>query len=441
MRTGFAPTNGITNINRTGLALRRHAAIGGLAIALGAVSAYATPTVTIDSVAQRWPWNNKVDITYTVGDGTDLAAFKYYKVVFNATIDGTIYSIDGSKDVIAKTTTGTYTVTWTNAPSGVRTTGCKMGAKLYETSAYYMIVDLDTGNFAFDGLEGTDTPTAVPTASNARYNTDLYKTDRLVLRRVPRTSAPGSAYSAGYPTGHSDYTYNQPTNWITAADYFIGVFDMTIAQYAKIMGLAASSSKVPKNTISWNTLRASKEPATTLDSSATSGSVFERLNALAGLRGFDLPTSVMHEIAERAGVTGRYWWNGNNTDWGYSQVDTTLYTGTWDQQFLSNPGYSKDKQAVGSTKSNLWGLFDSAGNVRKLLRDGAALYSTDLNAVADAFTPAAFASGGTGALVRGGGVKLASSDASFRASKRETWNRGSGHDQFGFRASFVNVAQ
>ncbi len=401
----------------------------------------ATPTITIDSVAQRWPWNNKVDITYTVGDGTDLADFKYYKVVFNATINGETYTIDGSKDVIAKTTTGTYTVTWTNAPSGVRTTGCKMGAKLYETSAYYMIVDLDTGNFAFDGLEGTDTPTAVPTASNARYNTDLYKTDRLVLRRVPRTSAPGSAYSAGYPTGHSDYTYNQPTNWITAADYFIGVFDMTIAQYAKIMGLAASSSKVPKNTISWNTLRASKEPATTLDSSATSGSVFERLNALAGLRGFDLPTSVMHEIAERAGVTGRYWWNGNNKGWDYYQVDTTLYGANDWTTFYAYGKSSSTLREVGSFNSNLWGLFDSVGNVRKLLRDGAALYSTDLNAVADAFTPAAFASGGTGALVRGGGVKLASSDASFRASKRETWNRGSGHDQFGFRASFVNVAQ
>lgn len=409
-------------------------AAAGLAALANAAS--AAPTVKIDSVAQRWPWNNKIDITYTIGEGTDLASGTYYKAVFIANIGGQICEIDGSKDLLAKTTTGQHTVTWTNAPAGVKAMDCRMGAKLYRTSAYYMIVDLDTGNFAFDGLEGADTPTAVPTASNARYNTDLYKTDRLVLRRVPRTSNAADAYSAGYPTGHSDYTYNQPTNWITAADYFIGVFDMTIAQYAKIMGLAASSSKVPKNTINWNTLRASKEPATTLDSSATSGSVFERLNALAGLRGFDLPTSVMHEIAERAGVTGRYWWNGNNTDWDYSKVDTTLYGANDWTTFFAYGKSSSTLREVGSFNSNLWGLFDSVGNVRKLLRDGAALYSTDLNAVADAFTPAAFASGGTGALVRGGGVKLASNDASFRASKRETWNRGSGHDQFGFRASF-----
>ena len=41
-----------------------------LAIALAACaatgSALAATTITIDSVVQRWPWNNKVDITYTI---------------------------------------------------------------------------------------------------------------------------------------------------------------------------------------------------------------------------------------------------------------------------------------------------------------------------------------------------------------------------------------
>ena len=42
-------------------------AAAGLAALANAAS--AAPTVTIDSVAQRWPWNNKIDITYTIGDG------------------------------------------------------------------------------------------------------------------------------------------------------------------------------------------------------------------------------------------------------------------------------------------------------------------------------------------------------------------------------------
>ena len=29
--------------------------------------------VNADRAVQRWPWNNKVDITYTVGDGQPLS--------------------------------------------------------------------------------------------------------------------------------------------------------------------------------------------------------------------------------------------------------------------------------------------------------------------------------------------------------------------------------
>ena len=44
-------------------------ALLGIAAAALAGTANAAPAVTIDSVAQRWPWNNKVDITYTVAGG------------------------------------------------------------------------------------------------------------------------------------------------------------------------------------------------------------------------------------------------------------------------------------------------------------------------------------------------------------------------------------
>jgi formylglycine-generating enzyme required for sulfatase activity len=401
----------------------------------------ATPTVTIDSVAQRWPWNNKVDITYTVGDGTDLAAFDYYKIVFTATVEGTEYTIDGSKDIIAKTVSGTHTVTWTNAPAGVRAADCRMGAKLYRTSGYYMIVDLDTGAFAFDGLEESDIPTAVPTASNARYNTDLYKTDRLVLRRIPRTSNADAAYLGGYPTGHADYTYNQPTNWTTAADYFIGVFDMTVAQYRKIMGQTASTALRPQGNISWNTLRASASPATTLGSNASSGSVFERLNALSGLRGFDLPTSVMHEIADRAGVTGRYFWNGNHPDWGYWEVDSSLYPDAWASYYVYQSASTPSMPDVAAKgHSNVWGLFDTTGNIMKMFRDGNDLLASDLTAVPDAFTPAPFASGSTSYLMKWTAWALVEGDEGHRASHRTAWGCSDGNDLIGFRVSFRNMA-
>ncbi len=342
--------------------------------ALAASAAMATPTVTIDSVVQRWPWNNKVDITYTVADGTDMAKVAtgekpYYKIVFTATIDGREYTIDGSKDLIAKTTTGEHTITWTNAPAGVRAANCKMGAKLYRTSAYYMIIDLDSGHFAFDGLEGSDTPTAIPTASNARYTSDeKYMTDWLVLRRVPRTAAADASYASGYPTGDSRQyaTSNSETNWVTVQDYFIAIYDTTEAQYAKIMGTSPSSSVKPKRSVTWKAWRNSKRPTATLGSSQSSSSALERLNALTGLSGFDLPTEVMSEIAARAGVAQlHYAAFGSGSDGNGGLIDCT--TRGESAPRAVHRCINGNKVA----RSNKWGLFHAAGNVYEWCRDAA----------------------------------------------------------------------
>ena len=400
-----------------------------LAVAIVAAGiAYATPTVTIDSVAQRWPWNNKVDITYTVADGTDMAKAAtgekpYYKIVFTATIDGNEYVIDGSKDLIAKTTTDTHTVTWTNAPSGVRAANCKMGAKLYRTSAYYMIVDLDTGHFAFDGLEGSDTPTATPTASNARYNTDLYKTDRLVLRRVPRTAAADASYSSGYPTGISDTTKwyqknNTATNWVTDIDYFIGVFELTYTQYQKVMTpLSVGTSMKPKLGETYATLRNSRTSQQTLGSDPSSVSFLERLNAITGLPDFDLPTGVMSEIACRAGTSSSYYYfygsNSSNGNYFWSGTST---------------------QNVGGKSSNRWGLYDVASNGYEMCRDGHGL--DNMANSSDSWTPAAEGSDGKH-LCRNGGQAGDGIDSSAHQASANYVKSDSEMSVVGFRVSLA----
>ncbi|MBQ3097067.1 MAG: hypothetical protein IJC66_02825, partial [Kiritimatiellae bacterium] len=50
-------------------------------------------SITVDSVVQRWPWNNKIDITYTVSGGQNISAGVYAKIVFTATIGGKAYTI------------------------------------------------------------------------------------------------------------------------------------------------------------------------------------------------------------------------------------------------------------------------------------------------------------------------------------------------------------
>jgi hypothetical protein len=331
------------------------------AFAIAASAAVAAPTITIDKVAQRWPWNNKVDITYTVADGTDLAAASrsgdgYLKIVFTAKVGDQTYTIDGARDVIARVNSGTHTVTWTNAPAGVKMRNCEMDATLHDIDAYYMLIDLTTGDYAFDTLQGSDTANAKPSAALERFNTSLFKTDMLVLRRVPRTSKAHSAYASGYPTG-CDAHYGADTTetfknsrkrWTTDRDFFVGVFATSIAQYYKVRGLGANSNTKPINggLSVWGTLRNSKAPDTALIADNSSDSFFERLNALTGLSsGFDLPTEVMAEIARRGGTTTHYIWGD-----GFS-----IYR--LEPKWASNPG-----DVACSDNGHPWGLYTTTGN-------------------------------------------------------------------------------
>ena len=207
------------------------AMVGTLALGAGASS------VTIDSVSQRWPWNNKVDITYTVDGGqilsADGTADTYARIVFSATIAGETYTIDGVHDLGANASNGTHTVTWTPpANLTAKDLAASMTATLYSadnpSGDDYMIVDLSTGEVSYEGLLYSQA------LSDARYNTATYKNQKMVLRKIPRWADKGTLPNAsaltggGYPTGHSDYPdTNSPTNWVTKYDYYIGVFPMT----------------------------------------------------------------------------------------------------------------------------------------------------------------------------------------------------------------------
>ena len=138
-----------------------------MTVAALAYSAQATPGVQINSVLQRWPWNNKVDINYTVTDGQDVSRDVFCKLVFNATVNGQTYTIDGTT-IGADASSGTHTATWDNPPTGVKTANCTMTATLLSADVPsgndYMVIDLATGSIAFEGLYKTQAE------SNARYN-------------------------------------------------------------------------------------------------------------------------------------------------------------------------------------------------------------------------------------------------------------------------------
>ena len=362
-----------------GVGLRR--ALTLMAAVLAAQILSAAPSVEIQRVAQRWPWNNKLDITYKVAGGQDVSIGQFRRLVFTAVMDGVTNVIDGVHDLGANASNGVHTVTWT-APAGYRTDNCTMSAALYPAAAPsgddYMIVNLVTGEVSYEGLLATQDD------SNDRYNDGWYKTTNMVFRKV---SAGGP-----YPVGQVQQTElanNLVTNWVTDRAYYIGIYPVTQWQYTKVCGSNPSKliSEIdgnevnyrPVEYVSWNALRLSTtnpdEEIPTVTSNE--GTFLQRLNYLTGNRfAIDLPTEIMWEIAARAGLDG----NSNIYFWGSSQEEAV-----YSQYIVYSGNSSLSTVAVGSRLPNGWGIFDISGNVFEWCRDDAGL--SQLRDAADPWTP------------------------------------------------------
>ena len=321
------------------------------AIAILPFAASAATTITIDSVKQRWPWNNKVDITYTIG-GDDATVDKVCRVVITSVVGGTTYTAyDGVPSV--NVLPGTYTVTWANPPAGVKCEDCKMTAKFYTVAVPsgddYMIVDLTTGAVSYEGLFADGDTFGCFSGrhlSNARYNVDRYKSTHMALRKIP---------AGTYLTGDGG-----TKEWTTDRDFYIGVFQWTSYQYWYLFeGNAAATEAHGANQVALvaralkfdGDIRGSSD--STITPAGTTAANFKKvvpwLNGKTGLS-FDLPTEVMHEIATRAGTTTTYFW-GTDANLA-SEYAVYGRTGT-------RPGTGWE--VVGTKKPNAWGLYDMVG--------------------------------------------------------------------------------
>ena len=311
---------------------------------LGTFSAKAECTVAVAGT-QFYPLSRMVIIDYTLSS----ASATKFSVDFSCTCSdddwATTYKLsdygtlsgEGADGTVNGT--GSHTIYWTPGSAfDNKDVSMKVQVNAEEIPPLYKVFDLNNGS-----VENLD---AVPSGGW----TDAHKTTKLVMRYI----APGT-FLMGSPAdfsmrGDTDLYQHEVT---LTKPYYIGVFEVTQAQYELITGTNPSQTQGatrPLEGVNFNTITGAN-------------GFFQLLNAKTGLT-FGLPTEAQWEMACRAG-TETSLNNGTDiqtNDWDPNLAQLGRYTG---DSRDNNPtqDYNECHTVVGSYLPNAWGLYDMHGNV------------------------------------------------------------------------------
>ena len=277
-------------------------------------SALATPYITNVVAKQRYPWNGLVDVSYEIVGSTNGIDRAY----------GLLEAIDqkSQKSYPASTfaqpidlAEGAHTAIWDLAADHAVVSEAMVFRLSIQILPLYRVIDVSGGS------EATSYPIlGLYVVPDGGWSDD-YKTDKIVLRRI------------------------EGTNGV----YYAGIFEVTEAQWAKVMGGTSTSMK-PQVSVSYPALRSGVlfYDWPTSDKVAST-SFMGKLRQKTGLTTLDLPSEAEWEFAARAGVT---------TKWLCGDSETGLADYAW---YSANSGNSAHE--VGTLKPNDWGLYDVHGNV------------------------------------------------------------------------------
>lgn len=351
-----------------------------LGAALAAVgSAFATATVSDVTVRQHWPFDRQVEIGYTLS-GTSVPV----DVEFTAwdgdelldipltALSGDLLSVEGGRRTVVF---DPMTTAYSNRASFV-----SFRIALTPTmEKKFMIVDLGSTELANSEERVSYTNEVIGTGTDAAGNRtwdDEYKTEKLVLRRVP-----AGTFVMGSPAGEGYRAANEVQRTVKLTKpFYIGVFEVTQRQL-ELTGYSnwkahclftnvEHYAKRPVDYMVYTHLGCDSYPANGM---AVSGGVLGAFRSkVGGAVKFHVPSEAEWEYAYRAGTTtATYLGGGGNTTEiiGYLKQCGNVSRATL---YSAKTGVTPDEGGtveVGQYVPNAWGLYDMVGNVEELTRD------------------------------------------------------------------------
>ena len=335
--------------------------------ALCASAAFATvPVIDTSTVSVRQDSGKTVIIEYTLNPATagdTEPAIITVDILTNA-VGEAAASVGGehlktlSGDVNKLIKQGSHKILWSPAKEGlpeVKIPAAQVTARItaWPTNSppTYWIIDLTQPSDRFADRYYTDAEQIPGTVTNS-----IYKTDRLVLRRIP---AKGVTWKMGGSTSYGVSTYHYVS---FSYDYYMAIFEFTKAQHNKISPTwnPQDENGIP---VSWafNHWRGIPVGASGYNwpsnghESVGASCLIDKLRTLVGGIPFDMPTEAEWEYACRAGSSMKYC-NGD--------TEADLAKVAWYKENADGVAHE-----VGLKEPNAWGLYDMHGNCMEYCLD------------------------------------------------------------------------
>jgi len=235
-----------------------------------------------------------------------------------------------------------------------------------QTPPDYMVVDLavdSVGRIRYYVSEA-----ALP----GGVTSDIYRTTKIVLRRIP-------AAGAEFVMGSGEHSLDVSASRVVKReiqrrvtltnDFYLAIFPTTCAQHNLVTGNSdgTATPDVPRNYETYEALRGKSVDWPTTGHVVGGDSHLFKWRSRTGVD-FDLPTSAEWEFAARAGNPGiTYFCTSAMTN--LTAVTKAFDAYGWDQDNSKNADGSTSVRRVGLKIPNAYGLYDVLGNVWELCLD------------------------------------------------------------------------